>query len=373
MKAPAHGRNKVLVHGLPGSGKTTLIERVAGGIPGPKRGFVTREVREGGRRIGFKIHTLDGREAWLAKKGRGWPQVGKYKVFLETFEKLALSALAPAEPDTLYVVDEIGKMEIFSEAFRERIRELLSGPDPVLASVGYGQIPFLEEIFRLKGPVFCEITPDNRDYLVERITVEFERPGRLIVFEGIDGSGKSTLAREVYRALRKEGLPVLLTREPSEGEWGRKVREHLAKGTPLSPQAYAELFLRDRREHAEKVLTPSLKAGKVVLCDRYYPSTLAYQGSEGLEVEELLRRNETVAPVPDLVVFVDVPVEVALERVRQRKKIRELFETREKLTNIRKLYLEILPRFRHLCLPGDKPVAELCEEVLNALPHPDHH
>ncbi len=371
IKRPAHGRNKVLIHGLPGTGKTTLIERVAEGLSGPKRGFITREVREGGRRIGFKIHTLDGRSAWLAKKGRGWPQVGKYKVFLETFEKLALSALAPAEPGTLYVVDEIGKMEIFSEAFRNRIRELLSGPDPVLASVGYGKIPFLEEIFGLEEPVFCEITPENRDYLVDRIRVEFERPGRLIVFEGIDGSGKSTLAREVYRRLKEKELTVLLTREPSEGEWGKKIREHLAKGTPLSPQAYAELFLRDRRDHAERLLVPALSQGKIVLCDRYYPSTLAYQGAEGLEIRELLRKNETVAPVPDLVVFMDLPEDAALKRIEKSGRRREFFENPEKLKRVREIYLEILSRFRHLRLSGERPLEELCEEVLNALPHPD--
>jgi len=367
MRLPAHGRHKVLVHGLPGTGKTTLISRVIEELPDPKRGFLTREVREGGRRVGFKIRTLDGREAWLAKRGRGWPQVGKYRVFLEIFEKLALSALAPSEPGTLYVVDEIGKMEIFSEAFCQRIRELLSGPEPVLASVGYGKVPFLEEIFRLESPVFCEITPENRDYLVERIRVEFERPGRLIVFEGLDGSGKSTLAQELARKLKEEGLRVLLTREPTGGEWGQKIREHLQKRTPLSPQAYAELFFRDRWEHAQKVLVPALARGKIVLCDRYYLSTLAYQGSQGLSVKDLWRRNETVAPVPDLVVFVDVPVELALERIRARNTPRELYEREEELSAIRKIYLQVLPRFRHLKLSGDRPVEELLEKLRKEL------
>ncbi|OAQ20957.1 dTMP kinase [Thermosulfurimonas dismutans] len=374
IKIPAHGRRKVLVHGLPGSGKTTLIERVAERLAGPKKGFVTREVREGGRRVGFKIYTLDGREAWLAKRGRGWPQVGKYKVFLETFEKLALSSLeldSSSGATPVFIVDEIGKMEIFSEAFRERMRKLLSGPEPLLASVGYGKVPFLEEILSLKEPIFCEITPDNRDFLVTRILVEFERPGRLIVFEGLDGSGKSTLAREVYQELKSRGIPAIFTQEPTRGEWGEKIREHLAKRTPLSPQAYAELFLRDRREHAEKILVPALLAGKIVICDRYYPSTLAYQGSEGLDVEELLRKNETVAPVPDLVVFIDVSEDLALERIKDRGEPHELYETRERLSAIKELYFEILPRFNYLRLSGDRPVSELCEEVLDALPYPN--
>ncbi|HFC97264.1 MAG TPA: dTMP kinase [Thermosulfurimonas dismutans] len=367
MRIPDHGRKKVLVHGLPGTGKTTLIERIVQKLPGVKRGFVTREVREGGRRIGFKIYTLDGREAWLAKKGRGWPQLGKYRVFLEAFEKLALSSLKPdpsAPGPVIFVVDEIGKMEIFSEAFRQRIRELLSGPEPLLASVGYGKVPFLEEVLRLEGPIFCEVTPDNRDFLVSRILVEFNRPGRLIVFEGLDGSGKSTLLREVGQRLKEVGRPVLLTREPTEGEWGKKIREHLARRTPLSPQAFAELFLRDRREHAERVIIPALLQGKIVLCDRYYPSTLAYQGSQGLDPEELRRRNETVAPVPDLVIYLDLPVERALDRVKGRAEKRELYETETMLRAVRETYLRILPRFRHLSLSAETPLPELVREVL---------
>ncbi len=372
MRRPDHGRTKVLIHGLPGCGKTTLISRIAEKLTSPKKGFVTREVREGGRRIGFKIHTFDGREAWLAKKGRGWPQVGKYKVFLEAFEKLALSSLEGGTPEkVIFVVDEIGKMEIFSEAFRRRIRELLAGPEFLLASVGYGKVPFLEEILQLKGPVFCEVTPENRDFLVSRILVEFERPGKLVVFEGLDGSGKSTLAREVAQQLREKGETVIFTQEPTRGEWGEKIREHLTRKTPLSPQAYAELFWRDRREHAEKTLVPALLQGKTVICDRYYLSTLAYQGSEGLDLEELWRKNETVAPVPDLVIFLDVPEEVAWERIKGRGSPRQLYESREKLANIRRLYLEILPRFRHLRLSGERPVKELVREVLDAISRED--
>ncbi len=372
MKLPAHGRTKVLVYGLPGTGKTTLIERVIRKVTAPKRGFVTREVREAGRRVGFKIYTLDGKEAWLAKKGRGWPQVGKYRVFLETFEKLALTALKDQlSPETLYVVDEIGKMEVFSEGFRKRIQELLQGPEPLLASVGYGHVPFLEEIHRLEGPIFCEITKENRDYLVERILLEFERPGRLIVFEGLDGSGKSTLAQEVYRGLKKEGYPVLFTQEPTKGEWGEKIREHLRRRTPLSPQAYAELFWRDRWEHAQKVIVPALKDGKWVICDRYYLSTLAYQGAEGLSWKELWRRNETIAPVPDLVVFLDLPLEEALKRIQKRGEALENFERPEKLAAIAELYEEILPRFKTLKLSGLKDPKALAEEVYRALPHPN--
>ena len=374
VRPPAHGRRKVLVHGLPGSGKTTLIERVAERLSGPKRGFITREIREGGRRVGFKIYTFDGREAWLAKKGRGWPQVGKYKVFLESFERLALSSLeseASEGASPVYIVDEIGKMEIFSEAFRKRIRELLSGPEPLLASVGYGKVPFLEEILGLEGPIFCEVSSENRDFLVSRIPVEFERPGRLIVFEGLDGSGKSTLAEEVFKRLKEAGYPVILTREPTEGEWGKKIREHLAKKTPLSPQAFAELFLRDRREHVEQTIIPALLRGKFVICDRYYPSTLAYQGSQGLELEELKRKNETVAPVPDLVVFLDLAVEEALSRIKDRSEEKELYENEAFLGLVRETYLKILPAFKHLRLSSEKSIPELVKEVLDVLPYPD--
>lgn len=368
MLLPLHGRKNVLLHGLPGSGKTTLVERLVQKIPYPKRGFYTREVRERGRRVGFKIVTLDGKEAWLAKRGKGYPQVGKYRVYVESFEKLAVPTIQEVNPDEMMVIDEIGKMELFSKSFQEAVLKVLDSEVPVLATVGYGLIPFVEKLFTREDAVFAEVTPETRDHLVERVAAEFYRPGLLVAVEGLDGAGKSTLLKKLAKALAQEGLKVLITQEPTQGEWGQKIREHLASGSKISPQAMAELFLRDRREHAKNFLLPNLKDQKIIFCDRYYLSTLAYQGACDLDLTTLKRQNETWAPVPDVVLYLKVPLEEALKRVEKRPLYKpEAFETREFLAKVAALYEEILPKFRHVVVEASKGEEEVLEEALSAL------
>ncbi len=366
MLLPLHGRKNVLLHGLPGSGKTTLVERLVARIPGPKKGFYTREVRERGRRIGFKIVTLEGQEAWLAKRGKGFPQVGKYRVYVDSFERLAVPTIRDIEPGALLVIDEIGKMELFSKPFQQAVRAALDARTPVLATVGYGQLPFIEEIFQREDALFAEVSPESREHLVERILSEFHRPGFLLAIEGLDGAGKSTLIRGLAKALRDQGLRVFATFEPTRGEWGQKIREHLRTGSQISPQALSELFLRDRREHVAKEILPRLAKGFVVICDRYYLSTLAYQGAAGLDISALKRQNETWAPVPDLVLYLDVTPEQGLTRLKER----EIFENQAFLQTVSERYAEILPLFRHEKIRADQDPERILEEALERLsPH----
>ncbi|AEH44941.1 thymidylate kinase [Thermodesulfatator indicus DSM 15286] len=368
MLLPLHGRKNILLHGLPGSGKTTLVERLVNKIPYPKRGFYTREVREKGRRIGFKIVTLEGKEAWLAKRGKGYPQVGKYKVYVELFEKLAVPTISEVKENEMIIIDEIGKMELFSKPFQEAVLKVLDSKAPVLATVGYGLIPFVEELFKREDAIFAEVTPESRDYLVDRIAVEFYRPGFLIAIEGLDGSGKSTFIKGLAQKLEEKGEKVCVTREPTSGEWGQKIREHLAAGSKISPQAMAELFLRDRREHAQNFLIPKLQDGQIILCDRYYLSTMAYQGACELDIKEIKKANETWAPVPDLILYLKVSVEEALKRVNQRKFYKpEVFETQEFLTKVASIYENNLKYFRHEIIDASASPEEVLERAWEAL------
>ncbi len=364
MLLPLHRRKNILLRGLPGSGKTTLIERLIKVLPGPKKGFYTKEVREHGRRIGFKIITLEGRETWLAKRGKGHPQVGKYRVYLEDFERLVVPILRDITPQTLLIIDEIGKMELFSRPFQQAVWAALDSSIPVLATMGYGRLPFLEKLSQRSEAIFLEVSPASREHLVYRTPLEIHRPGLLIALEGIDGAGKSTLGRQLARALRTKGFKVFTTFEPTLGAWGQKIRHHLQRGSKISPKALAELFLRDRIDHVTKIIIPKLSQGNIILCDRYYLSTLAYQGAAGLEIETLKLQNETWAPVPDIVLYLDIAPEKGIERLDQE---REIFENLAFLKRVKEIYEKLLAGFVHERVDATQPLEKVLEQSVKRL------
>ena len=125
------------------------------------------------------------------------------------------------------------------------------------------------------------------------------RKGILIVFEGTDGTGKSTQLQLFSHYLQDKGYPVVTTREPTEGQYGKQIRELYVNRSKYSQDEELELFLADRREHVQDFLAPALAQGKVILCDRYFLSTAAYQGARGFDPEEILELNH-FAPDPDL-------------------------------------------------------------------------
>jgi dTMP kinase len=143
--------------------------------------------------------------------------------------------------------------------------------------------------------------------------------GKLIAFEGLDGVGKTTQAHRLARHLNNLGLPVVLTREPTDGPFGQKIRQILLHGRQgLTPEAELELFIADRREHVQDVIQPGLAAGSIVITDRYYFSSMAYQGALGLDPWEILRRHTRFAPPPDLAVILELDLAEVSRRLRQR-------------------------------------------------------
>ena len=143
--------------------------------------------------------------------------------------------------------------------------------------------------------------------------------GRLIALEGLDGVGKTTQARLLARHLTQLGLPVILTREPTEGYFGQKIRQIIIHGRQgLTPAAELDLFIADRREHVQEVIQPALADGKIVITDRYYFSSMAYQGALGLNPLDIQRRHEDFAPQPDLVILLELPLTELVQRLQQR-------------------------------------------------------
>jgi dTMP kinase len=180
------------------------------------------------------------------------------------------------------------------------------------------------------------------------------KKGVLVVLEGIDGSGKTTQARSLLRRLRYRGYGAVFFREPTRGRWGREVKRMAAQADSLTPEEELDLFVRDRRENVEKNLVPALKAGKVVVLDRYYFSTIAYQGAKGIDPRKIRRMNEAFAVRPDLVVVLDVDAKGGLARIAGRKTRDELFEREDYLVRVARIFRGFKgPEFVHLDGRGD--------------------
>ena len=154
--------------------------------------------------------------------------------------------------------------------------------------------------------------------------------GILLAIEGIDGAGKTTQVNHLAALLRSVGEDVVQSKEPTDGKWGTQIRQSAAiERLPLEREL--ELFVKDRQEHVAKLILPSLEQGKIVILDRYFYSTIAYQGSRGASTEEV-ENAMSFAPVPDMVFFLDAPPEVTLYRISNgRNEQPNAFEQQESL------------------------------------------
>lgn len=179
----------------------------------------------------------------------------------------------------------------------------------------------------------------------------------LIAIEGIDGSGKTTVAEFLKNRLIEIGYEVILLKEPTDSPWGRKIKESYS--SRLSPEEELELFLKDREYDAKENIIPALEKGMVVIMDRYYYSTIAYQGALGFDTEELRDRNEKIAPKPDLLIVLDLPPEKALKRVKKRGEPNE-FEKSEYLRKVREIFLSIPEA---VVVDADRETEEIKREV----------
>ncbi len=164
-------RRHVLLTGKPGIGKTTILMKVAQAVPpGRCLGFFTEALYKQGRRVGFQVVTLDGRRASLARKkeGRSEMRVGPYVIDLEPFESLVLPLLdRMVRHGGPVLLDEIGKMECLSAAFRERVWRLMDVGPPTIATVPLGGTPFIRTLRERPDVHLLEVSLEGRDRLPE--------------------------------------------------------------------------------------------------------------------------------------------------------------------------------------------------------------
>lgn len=219
------------------------------------------------------------------------------------------------------------------------------------------------------------LRPKNIILLSQRIAYSSTRENQIemsilksfIVFEGLDGAGTTTQARNLARYYEFNSRAYFATAEPTSNPIGKLVREVLQKKVTTTPEALAYLYAADRSDHLYNPtygIARILQEGRIVISDRYFYSSLAYQG---VECDIDLVRTINAFPHPEALIFIDTPVEDCLERIERRGEEKELFDRENFLRAVRNNYLEELKRLPDevnvLVVDGRKSIEETESEI----------
>ena len=180
-----------------------------------------------------------------------------------------------------------------------------------------------------------------------------------IVLEGGDGAGKTVQAQALCSALKREGYRIHPTSEPSRSPVGKLIRRSFLEGEKVSPEVEALLFAADRFLHLKSEIRPALAAGRIVVCDRYMYASFAYQGAQGVDLD-WIRGINRFAEKPDLAVYLDVPAEAGLSRIRRKKTVLEKLEL---LRRVREEYLRLVEAGELVLVDSTQPIEEVSEDV----------
>ncbi|MCX7766722.1 MAG: dTMP kinase [Candidatus Sumerlaeia bacterium] len=181
--------------------------------------------------------------------------------------------------------------------------------------------------------------------------------GLLIAIEGIDGAGKTTQAKKLVEYLKQKGYPGVYLYEPTHGKYGKRLRQQAQAGR-VSPEEEFKLFLKDRKEDVKQNILPALSEGKIVILDRYYYSSMAYQGARGLDPEMIRKANERIAPRADMVLYLKLPIKKSAERIlKKRNTALDKFEGESYQRRVARIYNKMsqyLPEFKTIDARGDE-------------------
>jgi len=193
-----------------------------------------------------------------------------------------------------------------------------------------------------------------------------EHKGFLINIEGIDGAGKTTHAEMLRKFLAGRGIDAVILKEPTRGKFGQEIAM-LAGSHELTPKKELRLFIEDRKLDVADHIKPALDAGKTVIMDRYYYSNMAYQGARGLDMEKIREENEAFAPVPDLLLILDIGPKAGMERVKKRKNIVDHFENEAYLEKVRDKFLRMGMLPNAVTIDADRPIEEVQKDIEKAV------
>lgn len=198
------------------------------------------------------------------------------------------------------------------------------------------------------------------------------KEGIFIVFEGLDGAGTTTQMRKLGEKYAERGRRVFMTNEPTDNPTGKLVRSVLQKKFFTTPAALALLYAADRDDHlynADYGITGHLRGGEIVISDRYFYSSYAYQSVE-CEPSFVLDINSRF-PHPDVIIFIDTPVGNCLDRIEKRGQEKELFEREEYLKAVRKNYLSVFSTLPEpvtlITIDGTGTIDGITEEIISKL------
>ena len=181
----------------------------------------------------------------------------------------------------------------------------------------------------------------------------------LIAVEGIDGSGKTTQSFMLVDGLIKKGFRAVYTTEPTYERIGDILRLHVSRMKIRMPVYEALLFSADRFEHITKFIEPKIESGAIIVSDRYVYSTIAYQGAAGLDLQWIKDINRNVLK-PNLAIYIAVPIEVALQRYKNKRSVMERPVTQKA---VHRIYLQLVEEGEMIPISGNRPVKEVAKDI----------
>ena len=189
--------------------------------------------------------------------------------------------------------------------------------------------------------------------------------GKLIVIEGIDGSGKSTCAKNLAEKLNSINIKTIYTFEPTHSHYGAKLREGMLS-EDLDTEEELLLFVKDRKEHIEYMIKPALEEGYFIILDRYFYSSIAYQGAKGIDINRIMNLHKDFIVKPDIVFIFHLPIDIALNRIISKRGIADRFENETYLKKVDKIFHSFNEPFIYH-IDTDKDIKIINDELFNIL------